>query len=85
VQEDIIDQTTQAHDQLASTRSRIVQSPDRKRRNIDLMRTTVEDHRRAIAANEAKIRELQAKQAAFANIERVRAVEVPCAVQGLVC
>jgi hypothetical protein len=67
-----VTETKIVSEQLSAMQSRIVQSPERKKRDITSMRTDVEDHRKAINTNEGKIRELQAKQAAFTSIERVR-------------
>ncbi|CDO69122.1 hypothetical protein BN946_scf185042.g24 [Trametes cinnabarina] len=52
------------------TRSRIVQSPERIKRNISTMGHTAAEEKRTIAANEAKTRDLQTKIAALLNIEK---------------
>lgn len=54
------------------TRSRIVQSPERIKRNISTMGHTAAEDKRTVAANEAKTRDLQTKIAALLNIEKVR-------------
>ena len=57
---------------ISRTRSRIVQSPERIKRNISTMGTTAAEDKRTVAANEAKIRDPQAKITALLNIEKVR-------------
>ena len=58
-------------DTVASTRSRIVQSPERIRRNISSMSTTAMEDKKTYGAQEAKARDLQAKISALLNIEKV--------------
>ncbi|PCH38744.1 hypothetical protein WOLCODRAFT_149687 [Wolfiporia cocos MD-104 SS10] len=57
-------------EQIGPTRSRVVQSPNRIRRNIVTMFATASEDKRTLAMNEAKIRDLQAKIAALLNIEK---------------
>ena len=58
--------------EVARTRSRIVQSPDRMKRAISVMSTTVTEDKRLIAQTEAKARDLKAKSDALIRIEKVR-------------
>lgn len=51
---------------------RIVRSPERIRKNISLMGSTVAEDKRVVAQTENRIRDLQAKQSAFLHIEKVR-------------
>lgn len=48
-------------DSVLSTRSRIVQSPERLRRNIVTMSATALGDKKVVGTNEAKTRDLQAK------------------------
>ncbi|ETW85632.1 hypothetical protein HETIRDRAFT_309393 [Heterobasidion irregulare TC 32-1] len=57
-------------DTVARTRSRIVQSPERIRRNISSMSTTAMEDKKTLGAQEAKARDLQAKISALLNIEK---------------
>ncbi|PCH34940.1 hypothetical protein WOLCODRAFT_141390 [Wolfiporia cocos MD-104 SS10] len=57
-------------EQIGRTRSRVVQSPDRIRRNIVTMSATAAEDKRTLVTNEAKIRDLQTKIAALLNIEK---------------
>ncbi|KAG2737767.1 hypothetical protein P692DRAFT_20842304 [Suillus brevipes Sb2] len=52
------------------TRSRIVQSPERIRRNIMTMGTTAIEDKKAVALHEAKARDLRAKFSVLVNIEK---------------
>ena len=61
-----------ASENISRTRSRIVQSPERIKRNISTMGTAAAEDKRTVASNEAKTRELQAKIAALLNIEKAR-------------
>ncbi|KAL1669439.1 Nuf2 family-domain-containing protein [Schizophyllum commune] len=56
--------------EVARTRSRIVQSPDRMKRAISVMSTTVTEDKRLIAQTEAKARDLKAKSDALIRIEK---------------
>ena len=58
-------------DSNSRTRSRIVQSPERIRRNIVTMGTTAIEDKKTVALHEAKARDLQAKISALVNIEKV--------------
>ncbi|KAJ6500334.1 Nuf2 family-domain-containing protein [Mycena sanguinolenta] len=55
---------------MARTRSRIVQSPERIKKNITTMTTSAVEDKQQVAQNEAKARDLQAKINAFSNIEK---------------
>ncbi|KAG2079733.1 hypothetical protein BD769DRAFT_1380226 [Suillus cothurnatus] len=52
------------------TRSRIVQSPERIRRNIMTMGTTAIEDKKAVALHKAKARDLRAKFSALVTIEK---------------
>lgn len=58
-------------DSNSRTRSRIVQSPERIKRNIVTMGATAIEDKRLVALHEAKARDLQAKITALVNIEKV--------------
>jgi kinetochore protein Nuf2 len=58
-------------DSNSRTRSRIVQSPERIRRNIVTMGATTIEDKKTVASREAKARDLQAKISALVNIEKV--------------
>ncbi|THH10174.1 hypothetical protein EW146_g8456 [Bondarzewia mesenterica] len=62
--------TAVAADTVSRTRSRIVQSPERIRRNITTMGTTATEDKRTLAAQEAKIRDLQTKVTNLLSIEK---------------
>ena len=55
---------------MARTRGRIVQSPERIKRNISTMSTTVSEDKRTIANTESKTRELDAKIKALLGLEK---------------
>ncbi|KAG6811487.1 hypothetical protein H0H92_007179 [Tricholoma furcatifolium] len=57
-------------DAVTRTRSRIVQSPERIKRTITTMSSTAVEDKRAVAMQEAKARDLQAKINALLNIEK---------------
>jgi hypothetical protein len=59
-------------DSNSRTRSRIVQSPERLKRNIVTMGATAIEEKRTVASHEAKARDLQAKISALVNIEKVK-------------
>ena len=58
-------------DSNSRTRSRIVQSPERIRRNIVTMGATAIEDKKLVASHEVKARDLQAKISALVNIEKV--------------
>ncbi|KAI9569099.1 Nuf2 family-domain-containing protein [Boletus coccyginus] len=57
-------------DNIQRTRSRIVQSPERIKRNITTMGATSIEDKKTLAMHEAKARDLQAKIAVLTNIEK---------------
>ncbi|KDQ60560.1 hypothetical protein JAAARDRAFT_553066 [Jaapia argillacea MUCL 33604] len=67
--ENLISEVARVSDAIASTRSRIVQSPERIKTNISSMNLTAVDSKRILASNEAKARDLREKVAALADIE----------------
>lgn len=75
--ENINSETPLTLDSIQRTRSRIVQSPDRIRRNISTMTTTAIEDQKSFAMHEAKARDLQAKIAVLTNIEKVRSFFLP--------
>ncbi|KIJ69633.1 hypothetical protein HYDPIDRAFT_36657 [Hydnomerulius pinastri MD-312] len=68
--EGINSDTALLHDNILRTRSRIVQSPERIKRNISTMGTTAIEDKKTIALQEAKARDLQAKISVLLNIEK---------------
>ncbi|KAI0646761.1 Nuf2 family-domain-containing protein [Trametes meyenii] len=68
--ERVVSEMNAATENINRTRSRIVQSPERIKRNISSMGHTAVEEKRAVVANEAKTRDLQAKIAALLNIEK---------------
>ena len=58
-------------DAVLSTRSRIVQSPERIKRNIVTMSATALEDKKTVSTNEAKIRDLQAKINILFQVEKV--------------
>ncbi|KAH7913923.1 Nuf2 family-domain-containing protein [Hygrophoropsis aurantiaca] len=63
-------ETGMTMDSITRTRSRIVQSPERIKRNISVMSTTAIEDKKAVATHEAKARDLQAKISALAAIDK---------------
>lgn len=61
-------------------RSRIVQSPERLKRTIVTMGSTAAEDKRIVSANEAKIKDLEAKISACLTIERVESVSMTSAL-----
>ncbi|KAF8197413.1 Nuf2 family-domain-containing protein [Pholiota molesta] len=57
-------------DAITRTRARIVQSPERIKKTISVMSTTVMEDKKTVALHEAKARDLQAKINALHNIEK---------------
>lgn len=70
-------------DNIGRVRSRIVQSPDRIKRNIITMGSTASEDKKTVAMNETKIRDLQAKINALLNIEKVRVYMCERSMSGL--
>ena len=58
-------------DAVLSTRSRIVQSPERIKRNIVTMSATALEDKKVFSTNEAKTRDLQAKISILLHVEKV--------------
>ena len=71
-QERVNNEMNAASEGISRTRARIVQSPERIKRSISTMGSAAAEDKRAVAANEAKKRDLQAKIAALVDIEKVR-------------
>lgn len=59
------------NDKVNRARGRIVQSPERIKRNIATMSVTAAEDKKTVNMHETKIRDLQAKIGALQNIERV--------------
>ncbi|EIW87189.1 hypothetical protein CONPUDRAFT_161784 [Coniophora puteana RWD-64-598 SS2] len=68
--EGVLADTALLMDNVSRTRGRIVQSPERIRRNISSMGASAAEDRKTVAANEAKARELQTKVGVLAQIEK---------------
>lgn len=71
VQENILRESSIVSASVNSTRSRIVQSPDRIKKHISEMGRMAQDERVIIAGNEAKTRELKTKLDALNVYEQV--------------
>ena len=69
--ENINSDTSLLLDNIQRTRSRIVQSPERIKRNITSMGATTIEDKKTLAMHEAKARDHQAKIAVLTNIEKV--------------
>ena len=67
----ILKETALVSDGVSKTRSRIVQSPERIKRNIATMGSTAHEDKRTLSANEIKTRDLQAKINLLLNVEKV--------------
>ena len=72
MQEKVTSEMETVTDNISRTRSRIVQSPERIKRDIHSMGNSAAEEKRIVAANETKTRDLQAKVAALLNIEKAR-------------
>ncbi|KIL00637.1 hypothetical protein PAXRUDRAFT_129394 [Paxillus rubicundulus Ve08.2h10] len=68
--ENINSDTALLLDNIQRTRARIVQSPERIKRNITTMGTTAIEDKKALSMQEAKARDLQAKITVLTNIEK---------------
>ncbi|KIJ17229.1 hypothetical protein PAXINDRAFT_112080 [Paxillus involutus ATCC 200175] len=68
--ENINSDTALLMDNIQRTRARIVQSPERIKRNITTMGTTAIEDKKALSIQEAKARDLQAKITVLTNIEK---------------
>ena len=69
--ENINSDTSLLLDNIQRTRGRIVQSPERIKRNISSMGATAIEDKKSLVMHEAKARDLQAKIAVLTNIEKV--------------
>ena len=69
-QERVNNEMNAASEGISRTRARIVQSPERIKRSISTMGSAAAEDKRAVAANEAKTRDLQTKITALLNIEK---------------
>ncbi|KIO13148.1 hypothetical protein M404DRAFT_992722 [Pisolithus tinctorius Marx 270] len=67
--DNVNNETTLLLDRISRTRSRIVQSPERIKRNITTMGAATIEDKKVISQNEAKARALQTKISALSNIE----------------
>ncbi|KAI0736553.1 Nuf2 family-domain-containing protein [Fomitopsis betulina] len=68
--EGVNNETAIVTEKINRTKSRIVQDPERIKRNITTMSVTVNEDKKTVASHESKIRDLQAKIAALLNIEK---------------
>jgi kinetochore protein Nuf2 len=71
LQDAVLKETTVLSDAVSQAKSRIVQSPERIKRNISTMGSTQQEDKRILAANEAKARSLHAKIDILLNVEKV--------------
>lgn len=67
--DNVNNETTLLLDRISRTRSRIVQSPERIKRNITTMGAVTIEDKKVISQNEAKARALQTKISALSNLE----------------
>jgi len=67
----ILNEMAVLSDAVLSTRSRIVQSPERIKRNIVTMGATALEDKKIFSTNEAKTRDLQAKINILFQVEKV--------------
>lgn len=67
--DNVNNETTLLLDRISRTRSRIVQSPERIKRNITTMGAATIEDKKVISQNEAKARALQTKISALSNLE----------------
>lgn len=70
-QDAILDEMSVLSDAVLSTRSRIVQSPERIKRNIVTMSATALEDKNVVGMNETKTRDLQAKISILLQGEKV--------------
>ena len=69
-------------DTVLSTRSRIVQSPERIKRNIVTLSATALEDKKIVSANEVKTRDLQAKINILFQVEKVCSFLTPLTHHG---
>lgn len=82
LQETILRESSLVSASVNSTRSRIVQSPDRIKKHISEMGRLAQDERMTIAGNEAKTRELKIKLDALNVFEQVCSTAYNCIAYG---
>lgn len=82
IQETILRESSLVSASVNSTRSRIVQSPDRIKKHISEMGRLAQDERMTIAGNEAKTRELKIKLDALNVFEQVCSTAYNCIAYG---
>jgi len=70
VNDGILNELSVLSDAVLATRSRIVQSPERIKRNIVTMSATALEDKRIVSTNEAKTRDLQAKISILFQVEK---------------
>ena len=70
-QENLNNELSMVSDTIQRSRSRIVQSPERIKRTIATMGSTVVEEKRTVAIHDAKARDLQIKISGVLNMERV--------------
>ena len=70
-QDGILNEMSVLSDAVLSTRSRIVQSPERIKRNIVTMSATASEDKKIFSTNETKTRDLQAKINILFQVEKV--------------
>ncbi|KZT66833.1 hypothetical protein DAEQUDRAFT_739729 [Daedalea quercina L-15889] len=68
--EGVNNETATVMEKINRTKGRIVQDPERIKRNIEEMSKIAVEEKRTLATNETKIRDLQAKITALLNIEK---------------
>ena len=81
-QDAILNELSVLSDAVSSTRSRIVQSPERIKRNIVTMSATALEDKKIVSANEVKTRDLQAKINILFQVEKVCSFLTPVTHHG---
>lgn len=76
-QDAILNELSVLSDAVSSTRSRIVQSPERIKRNIVTMSAATLEDKKIIGTNETKTRDLQAKINILFQVEKVCGFSAP--------
>ena len=76
-QDAIVGEMSLLSDSMLSARSRIIQSPERIKRNIVTMSTTALEDKKAVNTNAAKTRDLHAKIDILVQAEKVRGFPKP--------
>jgi len=80
VQDAILNEMSVLSDGVLSTRSRIVQSPERIKRNIVTMSAAALEDKKIVSTNEAKTRDLQAKIGILFQVEKVCGFSTPSCI-----